>query len=285
MKSTWRISHIVHRLRARCRALDNFLAICGASTADSATNCTICGRSVTRSITFGCAEYVNGLSVSLPEVQTHRKYLCSYCGHFFTPWLDIDLEQISTKYQDIYDSNQLFQENERASYQLDLIRYALKHLDGKENVAILDFGCGPNRSPTMTMREAGYDVRCCDILDRYVYDGDIFFRYDMADTRWFGSFDAIVSIDVIEHLGNTVSAWRSLSRLLKADGIMAHCFPTRLHYSLNNNYCATPFHTCIFSRKSLRMLAAKTGFKLEAIEPFQADVPFVFRFRKIRESE
>jgi len=284
MKSAGHNFYIIHRLRARFKALDDFLAICKAST-DFAINCPICDRCATRSITFGRAEYVNGPSASLSEVQTHRKYLCPHCGHFFTLWLDIDVEQISTKYQGIYDADQLFRENERAAYQLDLIRYALRHLEGKDNVAILDFGCGPNTSPTMTMRGAGYDVRCCDILSGYAYDGDIFFHYDPADTRWLGSFDAIVSIDVIEHLGNTVSAWHNLNHLLKADGIMAHCFPTRLHYGLHHNYCATPFHTCIFSRKSLQILAAKSGFKLEAIEPFQADVPFVFRFRKIRESE
>jgi hypothetical protein len=44
--------------------------------------------------------------------------------------------------------------------------------------------------------------------------------------------------------------------------------------------CSTPFHTCIFSWKSLQILTGKTGFRLEAIDSFNADVPFVFRFRK-----
>ena len=282
MKKRWRIRRIPGRLRRKLKALDDLLTFYKAST-DSEAKCPICDRSVNRSITFGHAEYVTGPSMSLPEVQSHRKYLCSNCGHFFTPWLDTNLAEVATKYQGIYDSDQLLQENERAAYQLGLLRLALDHLGDKPDVRILDFGCGSNISPTKTMREEGYDVRCCDILDIYPYDGDVFFRHDLEDTRWYGKFDAIVSIDVIEHLGNTVQAWRSLNQLLKRDGVMLHCFPTRLHYGLRHSYCESPYHTCIFSRKSLRILTDMTGFTLEAIESFDADVPYVFRFRKMAE--
>jgi SAM-dependent methyltransferase len=124
----------------------------------------------------------------------------------------------------------------------------------------------------------------CDILPHYPYDGQFFFRYDPNDRSRDGQFEAIISIDVIEHLGNTLDAWKSLNKLLKPNGVMAHSFPSRIHFSLLHDHCAAPFHTSLFSRKSLELLSAKAGFSLEAIEPFPAGIPYVFRFRKIREA-
>jgi SAM-dependent methyltransferase len=279
VKGTWRLRGLARRLSWVFRSLDDS-RIVRKDAVDSEARCPVCEGTAAKSIGFGRAGYVNGPSAALPEVQTHRKYLCSHCGHLFTPWLDGDLQQVSAKYGGIYGSDQLYRENERAAFQLGLIQYALKHLGRGQGVRVLDFGCGPNISPTKKMRDRGYDVRCCDILEGYPYDGEVFFRYRLEEARWFGSFDAIVSIDVMEHLGDTVSAWRNLNRLLKPGGMMAHCFPTRMHYSLRHACCSTPFHTCIFSWKSLQILTGKTGFRLEAIDSFNADVPFVFRFRK-----
>ena len=278
------VRRILNRMRAAYGHLMD-IPILRFAPEVSTVVCPVCDRSKTKSISFGCDRRINGPSATLPEVRSHVKYVCMGCGHYFTAWLDTDLEQIGEKFEGIYESDQLFRENSRAAYQLNLLSYALKRLEGKSAPRILDFGCGPNTSPTMTMREDGHDVRCCDILGSYPYDGDIFFRYDGEDTRWERQFDAIVSIDVIEHLGNTRSSWRELNRLLAPDGIMAHCFPTRLHYGLRHPCCRTPFHTCIFSRESLQLIAEKSGFRLEAIKPFDADVPYVFYFRKIGEAQ
>lgn len=245
--------------------------------------CPICGRTTASCAVYGPAEYVNGPSATLPLVQGHTKYLCKHCGHFFLPWAGTDLEDTRAMYRGIYAGDVGKTENKRAAFQLNLIRYVIGHLGTQANPVVLDFGCGPNTSPAQRMREAGYDVRCCDILDAGPADAAVFFQYDPADSRWNGRFDAIVSVDVIEHLGDTLEAWRALNRLLRPGGIMAHCFPSRIHYSLRHKCWATPFHACGFSRKSLEMLARKTGFEWETTEPFPADVPFVFRFRKTRD--
>lgn len=242
--------------------------------------CPICGGDWAQVISYKAARHIDGASAALEEVQAHRKHLCTACGHLFSRWLDAGLGDVAQRYEGIYSSDQLYRENSRAAYELALMRDVLRRLDRNEP-SILDFGCGPNASPARTLRAEGRDARCCDILSGYPYDGDVFFRYDRNDLPRHGAFDAIVSIDVIEHLGDTVEAWLGLNALLKPDGIMAHCFPSRMHYGLRHPACATPFHTCLFTRKSLSLLCARTGFQWEGVERFAADVPYAFRFRKV----
>lgn len=251
-----------------------------------AVACPICGIQTTRKISFPSLVNSPASCQSLPEIHDHLKHLCTNCGHLFASWIDGNLQKTGKTYQQyhgFYNSEPLYQENERAPFQLALLRYILPYLSHLPEVRILDFGCGANTSPTITMRAEGYDVRCCDILDGYPYDDQIFFRYKHHDARWLGAFDAIVSLDVMEHLGNTVDAWCNLNRLLKPNGLMAHCFPTLWTYPLRHSYFACPLHICIFSKQSLHLLMNKTGFSLETMESFPSDVPFVYRFRKIRE--
>lgn len=262
MNKLWRFRSFALFALSKVMLLNDWLTI-HAAPLDNNIICPICGKKSVKIISFLGARNTHTPCISVSE--PHHKYLCLYCGHYFTPWLDIDIRSVGRKYQElhgVYDPTPLFRENKRAAFQLNLIRYALDHLAGKCDPRILDFGCGPNISPTTTMRHEGHDVRCCDIIDGYHYDNEIFFRYDITDTRWLGAFDAIVSIDVIEHLGNTLEAWRHLNKMLKPDGIMAHCFPTRMHYSLCHCYFSVPLHTSIFSKTSLDMLTAKTGVSI-----------------------
>jgi SAM-dependent methyltransferase len=248
--------------------------------AETPADCPVCATRVDRVLRYPAADYVSGPSAARREVRTPCKYLCPTCGHLFTPWLDGDIAAVGDAYQGIYAGDALFQENARAAYQRGLIEYALRHLPDRPRPAILDFGCGPNLSPARHFRALGLDARGCDILPGYPYDGRDFFRYDPDDASRDGQFDVIVSIDVIEHLGDTARAWTRLNRLLRPGGVMAHSFPSRLHYGLMHAHCAAPFHTCLFTRDSLQRLASRHGFAWEAVEPFPAGVPFVFRFRK-----
>lgn len=213
-----------------------------------------------------------------------RKYLCRRCGHFFDPGLDGSLDRAATVYRQDKTPAALTQENARSVHQLSLLRRVLARLDTPEDACVLDFGCGSNRSPTRTLRAEGIDAHCCDILADYPYDEDIFFQYELNDPHWRGRFDALCSIDVIEHLGDTLKAWGSLNRMLKPGGWMAHCFPARMHYALRHPTCLAAEHACIFSRRSLQMTSQATGFRLMGVSFFPADVPFVFEFQKVGEA-
>jgi hypothetical protein len=244
--------------------------------------CPICGSHESMEIKFGRADFITGPSAELPEAKGHSKFRCHHCGHLYSHWLDIELERVGKFSGEAYNDDQLRVENYRAKYQLNLMRYLLALLGHPAHANLLDFGCGPNLSPTMTLRKEDHDVRCCDIMD-YPYDGEIYFRHTNDASRWPQFFDGIVSIDVIEHLGNTVESFTYFNRILKPGGYMAGCFPTQYHYKRSHPYFHNPYHVCLLSPKSLKILCQKTGFSLLKIEPFEADIPFVFLFQKVRE--
>ena len=243
----------------------------------------ICSCESSKVLRYGPARYVTGDSKILPEVAGHTKHICCGCRHCYATWLRGSVKETAEKYAGIYDDARLTEEGPRAAYEESLFRYVLKHLDAPRDATLLDFGCGPNRSPVLNLREEGIDARGCDILPVYDYDGEIFFQHTGDATPWLQKFDGIVSIDVIEHLADTIDSWTFFNRVLKPGGMMAHCFPSQLHYSFMHAYFQTPFRVCLFSRKSMQILLEKTGFILEDVEPFDADVPYVFRFRKVRE--
>jgi len=245
--------------------------------------CPVCMHTTTKALRYGRFAHVTGESRCLPEVSSHRKYICVNCGHCFANWLDGDLANTADKYAGIYDGAQLLQEGPRARYEEGLFRYVLRRLGNPKKATLLDFGCGPNRSPVEKLRNEGFDARGCDILPIYSYDGDVFFQHTANASPWLGRFDGIVSIDVVEHLADTIGSWSYFNRILKPGGIMAHCFPSQIHYSFLHSYFRTPFHVCLFSRRSISLLLERTGFVLDDVEPFDADVPYVFCFRKTRE--
>ena len=201
----------------------------------------------------------------------------------FSTWLDADLDEVSELYSGIYDSDQLYHENLRYKFELGLMEYGLGLLRNASDASLLDFGCGPNTTAAKIMKEKGYDARCCDILDGYDYDGEFYFKYKINNPDLHGKFDVIVSMDVIEHLGNTLDSWIDLNRMLKPGGVMAHSFPSRMLYNLKHEYCQNPFHNCLFTEKSLKIICEKSGFEYLGKRPFVADVPFVWRFKKIKE--
>jgi SAM-dependent methyltransferase len=244
--------------------------------------CPICGSNRSMEIQYGRADFITGPSAQLPEAEAHSKYRCRHCGHLYSHWLDVDLQQVGKLTGDTYNTDKLWVENFRAKYQLALHRYLLDLLGHPARANLLDFGCGPNLSPTMTLRKEGHDVRCCDIMD-YKYDGEIFFRHTNDSARWRNFFDGIISIDVIEHLGNTLETFTYFNRILKPGGYMAGCFPTQHHYQRDHPYFQNPYHVCLLSPQSLNMVCEKTGFALLKIEDFPADVPHIFVFQKIRE--
>lgn len=275
-----------HSITRYLRSKLNFISdnkIINSAESTSEVDCPICGSNQSKIITYNKPNYVNGPSKDLPDVKMPKKYLCQNCDHLFSTWLDADLEEVSSLYSGIYDSDQLFHENLRYKYELGLMEYSLKYIKNSENISLLDFGCGPNTTAAKIMKDKGYDAKCCDILDGYPYDGDFYFKYKTGEPSLEKRFDVIVSIDVIEHLGNTLDSWKDLNRMLKPGGVMSHSFPSRILYSLSHEYCQNPFHNCLFSKKSLNIICEKTGFRFETMRPFDADVPFVFRFRKIRE--
>ena len=251
-------------------------------------SCPICGNPQQDVVECGATPFVTGRSRKLAEASHCRKFRCRACGHLWTPWLSRDLQEVSAIYDGIYGekANESVDVNFRSAYQLELIMLGLLASGQKE--PCLDFGCGPNSSVTYLLRKLGHPVHCCDISNNYPYDGTIFFRHT-GDARWHRQFGAVVSIDVVEHLGDTLNDWLYFNRLLKAGGAMYHIFPTTIHCDWGHHYVTNAFHPCIFSEKSLRLLCEKTGFEFCGFVPSiirSTDLTLrnIFHFRKVRDA-
>jgi len=246
--------------------------------------CPICGRNRTKAVAYGRAEHLTGSSADLAEAKGHNKYRCMHCGHFFTNWLDDSIGSVARKYSGRYGQPpDSIKGNVREEDEKALFRMLCGLLGPPRETSVLDFGCGPNVAPTLELRAQGYDAHCCDILEEYDYDGEVFFKHENDATRRRGAYDGIISLDVVEHLGNTIESWTYFNRILKPQGKMVHSFPSQFHYRFDIPYFAAPFHTCLFSPKSLGLLMEKTGFRLDDIVPFQGDIPWAFVFTKTRD--
>ena len=102
-------------------------------------------------------------------------------------------------------------------------------------------------------------------------------------------FDGISSNAVVEHLDNTLEAWRYLNRLLKpmaeGGGMMVHAFPSQIVEDPNHWAIRIASHECLFSRKSLELACRHSGFAFIRIRYFASVQHPVYYFRKTRDCE
>ena len=124
-----------------------------------------------------------------------------------------------------------------------------------------------------------------------VYQSDTPGYFSIYDPRApVGSFDGISSYAVIEHLTNTLEAWIGLNRLLKSiragGGVMVHAFPSQWHQGFDDWSIQIRGHSCLFSRKSLRLICREAGFRVVKADPPRFIGPHyhpVFTFMKVRD--
>lgn len=92
-------------------------------------------------------------------------------------------------------------------------------------------------------------------------------------------FDTITMWDVLEHLRRPVDTLRIVNRLLRRGGVLVietvniECINTKIMGRRWPLY-APPIHLFYFSLATLRILLAKTGFKIIDVVPIQTYSPF-----------
>ena len=218
------------------------------------------------------------LSFTLPN-ETVEKSLCRNCEHLFSNLLQTELRHVEIVFK-------VTTENEGSATQLALLEELTAKL---EQGTFLDFGIGGNLTAFQAAgkRLPQHRFQGCDV---YPSSAPGYFVTYSPDAP-LGIFDGISSYAVIEHLTNTVDAWRLLNRLLKpindGGGIMIHSFPSQWHLDFDDWAIQIAGHSCLFSRKSLKLLCDKMGFAIERADPPRFVGPHyhpVFRFRKIRDA-
>jgi hypothetical protein len=159
-----------------------------------------------------------------------------------------------------------------------LVRRLIERLGS--DIDVLDFSCGDNYP--ILEQEFDASLYACDIRSGYPYDGDTFFRFDPVSEPE-RTFEAILSVDALEHVSEPEPTWRYFNHVLPTGGIMAHSFPTATEYPRGHHFFRIPFHACLFSTESLNLWAERMGFSYRGSESLpDSDVGEVYWFKKER---
>jgi hypothetical protein len=204
-----------------------------------------------------------------------EKFYCHDCEHIFSNNLRQDVQMGDKLFNYKAESNFL---KKQLQLQVSLIK-ELKLSCGN----ILDFGVGGNLKimENLSRRFPEFKFFACDIFQ--CKQKNYFQTYSEESPMHF--FDGISSHAVIEHLDNTIEAWKYFNRLLKpldnGGGIMLHSFPSQVNEDLFHWSIKIASHECLFSEKSLKLVCKMSGFKLIKCKLFTSAVHPVFVFRKV----
>ncbi len=94
-----------------------------------------------------------------------------------------------------------------------------------------------------------------------------------------GVFDEILLIDVLEHLNNRIELLRSLSKLLKRDGMLVLSIPNRdtkwkrMKRDAGIYYFAASDHKIEYDQTSLAEELSASGWRILEISPVVVDTP------------
>jgi SAM-dependent methyltransferase len=148
-----------------------------------------------------------------------------------------------------------------------LVRTAL----GATGGSVLDIGCGYGwflRTLGEGFERFGVDVSASAVeIARAALPGA---RLEVADVQeglpWSGPFDAVVAVNVIEHLTDPASAIRTMAAALQPGGVLVAHLPTvgwtrtRIY---ERDYTADPTHVYRPTPAAFRRLLEDGGFRLD----------------------
>lgn len=224
-----------------------------------------------------CGTESNVLPLNI-GVELHR---CPICDHCFTNVSVLDAtEQYEQDYYDVKHSNWFENPN------IKLFEHISKFLGRLEsNSKVLDLGCGKgDLLHYLRQHNPDLELSGIDFTTNEFVPGIKFYCGDVFDLDEAHTFDAIVSLAVIEHVGDVSKFVGKLKRLVSPGGmvILMTVDDRSFLYSLSRflgklGYLAPAarlyerHHLNHFNQKSLRLLMESQGFTI--VEAFDHGVP------------
>jgi SAM-dependent methyltransferase len=181
----------------------------------------------------------------------------------------------------------------------DPLRYLTSRVDAAWGVdrvlrkyrarSVLEAGCGLGYL-TYALDRGGYEVLGVDVSQEAVAKatrayGDLYKAESIESYARTSetTFDAIVMVEVIEHLEDPVTAVQAAVRLLSPGGSLILTTPNRTYYGHDEVWSTDlpPVHLWWFSEKSIEVLAARTGCTAEFLDfaDYNARFPVLHAFR------
>lgn len=144
-----------------------------------------------------------------------------------------------------------------------------------QGLRVLDAGCGEGYGTEVLARTArevvGADLEL-SVVERAAqrYPGPKFEAADLEALHFdAASFDAVVTLQVIEHMRSPANFCVELARILKPGGLLILATPNRLTFSPEG--IRNPFHTVEFSPADLRALLERTFTVQEMLGTFHGN--------------
>jgi len=136
----------------------------------------------------------------------------------------------------------------------------------------LEIGCGHGVAREMLERDLGIPVDGCD-LNRTALEtakpgkGNLFV-YNILDQKssLLGHYDAVLLLDVIEHIDDDAAFVRAALRHLRSGGIVAVNVPANM--MLFSDYDRVAGHVRRYTRHGLRGLLESCGVEIQGIQPW-----------------
>jgi SAM-dependent methyltransferase len=153
---------------------------------------------------------------------------------------------------------------------------------------VLEAGCGLGYL-TYALKRGGYDVLGVDISQEAVtkatvaygdlYKADSLESYaSTAD----GTVDAVVMVELIEHLEDPITTVADAVRLLSPGGLIVLTTPNRSYYGYGREWSTDlpPLHLWWFSEESIKILAERVGCRAEFVDfaEYNARYPVLHAF-------
>jgi SAM-dependent methyltransferase len=174
----------------------------------------------------------------------------------------------------------------------DPLRYLTSHADTAWGVhqalrkygaaSVLEAGCGLGYL-TYALNRGGYDVSGIDISQEAVEQatrlyGDLYATESVESYSRTSEkkFDAIVMVEVIEHLEDPITVLENAVRLLAPGGSVIITTPNRSYYGYDRVWSTDlpPLHLWWFSQDSIEVLAARIGCRCEFLDFAQYNAKF-----------
>ncbi|MGB6519869.1 MAG: class I SAM-dependent methyltransferase [Candidatus Cybelea sp.] len=162
-------------------------------------------------------------------------------------------------------------------------------LDKYRAASVLEAGCGLGYF-TYALKRAGYQVVGIDVSHEAVNQATQAYGplYKTESIESYArtselTFDAVVMVEVIEHLEDPITAIEDAVRLLSPGGCLVLTTPNRTYYGYDEAWSTDlpPVHLWWFSQDSIETIAARVGCIAEFVDfsEYNARFPVLHAFR------